>query len=144
MAIKVMPFYSIILRPFVDQPIAERGWRRIVEWASMGLFDGEILALGAMNPQEIEGLANFLEEVGFKGPAVGDGADFAMFSSGHGEMPGWLERVEVRSLDDSKLKFDAWKMRNSDVYELHDFHDRKKYPTKGYEVDWPPYIGKIS
>jgi hypothetical protein len=139
-----MPFYAIILRPFVEQKIAEHGWRNIVQWAAMGLFDGEILALGAMNPQDIEDSADLLDRVGFKGPKFGDDADYAMFSSGVGTMPAWLECVEVRLLDDPKIKFDAWKMKNSEVYELHDFHDRKKYPTKGYEVDWPPYIGKIS
>jgi len=144
LAITVMPFYAIILRPFVDQPIAERGWQRIVQWAAMGLFDGEILAIGAMGYPQIRRDANFLEEVGFKGPSAGEDADFAEFSSGCGDMPGWLERVEVRSLDDPKMKFDAWKMRNSEIYELHTFHDRQKYPTKGYEVDWPPYIGRIS
>ena len=144
MAIKTMPFYAIILRPFVEQQISELGWRNIVQWAAMGLFDGEILALGAMNPRDIQNSAEFLEQVGFKGPAFGDEADFAVFSSGFGDMPAWLECVEVRLLDDPKVKFDAWKMKNSEVYELHDFHDRKKSPTKGYEVDWSPYIGRIS
>jgi hypothetical protein len=127
-----------------DQPIAERGWRRIVEWAAIGFFDGKILALGAMGYSQIRSDANFLEEVGFKGPAAGEDADFAEFSSGYSDMPGWLERVVVRSLDDPKMKFDAWKMWNSEVFELQTFHDRRKYRTKGYEVDWPPYIGKIS
>jgi hypothetical protein len=59
-------------------------------------------------------------------------------------MPNWLECVDVRHFGEEKSGDTAWKMRDSQVYTLHDFHDRQKFPTKGYEVDWPPYIGKIS
>ncbi len=35
-------------------------------------------------------------------------------------------------------------MENSNVYELVDFESQIDLPTKGYECDWLPYIGKIS
>ena len=146
MAIEVIPFYAIVLRPFVDRRIAQHGWKQIVKWASMGLFDGEILALGAMNYGDIEDWVKFLEEVGYNGPTKADEADFAIFSPSTDAMPGWLECVEVRLLDDLKTNVHAyaWKMKNSEVYELHDFRHSHEFLTKGYEVDWPPYIGKIS
>ena len=35
-------------------------------------------------------------------------------------------------------------MKKSNVYRLIDFEANLATPTKGYEGDWPPYIGKIS
>ena len=46
LAIMIVPFYALVLRPFFEQKIKEQGWRHIVKWAAMALFDGEILALG--------------------------------------------------------------------------------------------------
>ena len=143
MAIKTMPFYSIVLRAFVQQKIDEPGWRALVRHAAFGVFDGEIMAFGAMNPMDHENQCDFLKSVGFKGPEHGDEADFAEFQGGMGRMPNWLECVRVRYLKGQPDEVEAWKLRHSDVYTLHDFHVRKSFPTKGYEVDWPPFIGPI-
>ena len=144
MAIRIMPFYAIILRPFVIQEISRLGWAALVRQAAIGPFDGEITAFGAMNPMDVDNQVEFLENVGFKGLSHGDAADFAIFEMGLGRMPSWLERVDVRHLGEEKSGDAAWKMRESQVYTLHDFHERREFPTKGYEVDWPPYIGMIS
>jgi len=144
MAIKTMPFYSIVLRVFVQQKIDDSGWRALVQQAALGVFDGEIVAFGAMNPMDHENQCDFLKRVGFKGPEHGDDADFAEFQSGMGRMPNWLECVRVRYLNGQPGEVDAWKLRYSDVYTLHDFHERRGFPTKGYEVDWPPFIGAIN
>lgn len=144
MAIRVMPFYAIILRPFVEQEITRAGWDVLVRHAAIGPFDGEIMAFGAMNRMDVDRQCEFLEYVGFRGPTHGEAADFAIFEMGSGKMPSWLECVEVLDLSEEKSGGTAWKMRNSQVYTLHDFNDHRKFPTKGHEVDWPPYIGKIS
>ena len=144
MAIRVMPFYAIVLRPFVLESMAREGWMMLVHHAARGTFDGEIMAFGAMNPREIENHAEYLEQLGFKGPQHNDEADFALFQSGMGKLPTWLEIVDVKHFADGPEHDSAWKLKNSEVYTLHDFHFQPQYPTKGYEVDWPPYIGKIS
>lgn len=144
MAIRVMPFYAIILRPFVEQEISRSGWEALVRNAALGRFDGEIMAFGAMNPMDVDSQCEFLEGVGYRGPSHGDAADFAVFEMGFGRMPNWLECVDVRHFGEETSGDTAWKMRDSQVYTLHDFHESQKLPTKGYEVDWPPYIGKIS
>lgn len=142
MAIAVMPFYSIVLRVFVEQDISQRGWRTLMLQAALGRFDGEIMALGAMNSMDLEHQIEMLEEFGYKHPRHGDEADFAVFESGIGKMPYWLECVKVNSLDDERI-WDAWKLRDSEVYTLHEFTKPTEYPTKGYQIDWPPHIGKI-
>jgi hypothetical protein len=55
----------------------------------------------------------------------------------------WLETVDVNFFDEAIRPAQAWKMVNSDVYDLVDFHGGARLPRKGYECDWPPYIGKI-
>lgn len=143
MAIRVMPFFAIILRPFVEQEISRAGWEALVRHAAIGPFDGEIMAFGAMISTDVERQCGFLEEIGYRGPSHGDATDFAIFEIGFGKMPNWLKCVEVRHFGEERPGGSAWKMRNSQAYTLHDFHDRQKFPTKGSEVDWPPYIGRI-
>ena len=109
------------------------------------VFSGNFSRLGRSKSDESKSIFGLSESVYFETrDRWCEDTDFAALSSGYGDMPGWLERVEVRSLDDTKIKFDAWKMRNLEVYQLYTFHERRKYPAKGYEVDWPPYIGNIS
>ena len=143
MAIRILPFHAIVLRPFVSQHIKQSGWRMLVANAANGLFDEEIMAFGSMDFVAIRGLGSYLEEVGFKGPVHGDHSDFALQDRGEGVMPAWLEKVEIRYFDDSRVSA-AWKMVNSQVYTLHDRLSRDDLSTKGYDVDWPPYIGRIN
>ncbi len=79
MAIRVMPFYATVLRPFVAQEISRAGWAALVRQAAIGPFDGEIMAFDAMKPMDVENQVKFLENVGFRGLNYGDAADFAIF-----------------------------------------------------------------
>ena len=142
MAIRILPFHAIVLRPFVSQDITQSGWRMLVLNAAGGLFDGEIMAFGSMDFVAIRGLATNLEGAGFKGPVQGGDADFTLQDRGEGLMPRWLQKVVVKYFDESGVSA-AWKMVGSEVYTLHDRSGRPHHPTKGYEVDWEPFIGKI-
>lgn len=142
MAIRVMPFHAIVLRLFVPQDITQSGWRMLIANVALGRFDGEIMAFGSMDPIAIIGVGKSLEGMGFKGPVHGDDADFALLDRGEGAMPSWLEKVELRFFD-SGLVSAAWKMVNSETYALADQNGRESLPTKGYQVDWPPFIGRI-
>ncbi len=66
------------------------------------------------------------------------------FEMGLGRIPRWLERVDLLHFGEEKSGDAAWKMKESEVYTLHDFRESREFPTKGYEVDWPPYTGMIS
>jgi hypothetical protein len=79
MAIKTMPFYSIVLRVFVQQKIDDSGWMALVQQAALGVFDGEIMAFGAMNPMDHENQCDFLKRVGFKGREHGDALTLRSF-----------------------------------------------------------------
>ena len=146
MAIITLPFYAIVLRPFVKQDISASGLKYLLGYSEFGRnFDGEIMVFGAMNPTDHHNYMERLISFGYKGPDNGDNSDIAQ-----GQMhsldncPSWLETVNVKFFDESLDPVSAWKMKTSNVYELIDFHDGKKVPTKGYECDWPPHIGKIS
>ena len=144
MAIRVQSFFSIVLRPFVPQAIASDGWTMLVHHAASGLFDGEIMVFVAMSMIDIRSTMAFLERSGFKGPSNGSSVDYALFDMGIGIMPSWLEKVEVRHFSDSRTSDAAWKLVKSQVYTLHDRVNRADLLTKGYDVDWPPYIGRIN
>jgi len=144
MAIRVQPFFSVVLRPFVPQAIASSGWTMLVHHAASGLFDGEIMVFVAMSMIDIRSTMVSLERSGFKGPSNESGADYALFDMGDGVMPSWLEKVAVTHFGDSRTGDAAWKLVNSQVYTLHDRVNRADLSTKGYDVDWPPYIGRIN
>lgn len=145
MAIKVMPFYAIVLRPF-RRNLPPEGWRFLIDQAARGgAYDGEIMVFGAMNPVEAESIADFLVELGYRRFRQGEDAeetDFACFESGVGPMPDWLECVEYRRLDHPERAGEIWKLKNSEAYDLFEFDLPNKPPRKGFEVDWPPFIGK--
>jgi hypothetical protein len=140
-AIRVIPFYAIVLRPF-RRNLPTYAWRSLLQRAAEGGFDGEIMIFGAMSAGDIDSKARYLERIGFKGPAHGDHADFVIFEGGSGPLPEWLECVEYRYLNGSERSGRIWKLKNSEVYDLIDTHHRAKLPRKGFEVDWPPFIGK--
>ena len=58
------------------------------------------------------------------------------------EQVNWLEHVEVKPFNEDIKPFGAYKLKQSDVFTVPTMTD--ELLTKGYQCDWPPYIGKIS
>lgn len=144
MAIRVQPFFSIVLRPFVPQNVSRRGWTLLVHQAASGLFDGEIMVFVAMSMTDIKAISATLERSGFRSSSQDENPDYAVFDRGYGVMPNWLEQVDVLHFSDKQKKDVAWKMVHSEIYTLHDHGLRSALPTKGYDVDWYPLIGKLN
>ena len=146
MAIQILSFISVILRPVVEQHISPEGWKHLLQHADpQRTFDGEIMAFGAMSGRSIDGLIEGLTSYGYVGPDQGGKSDMVvsdMFSIPP-NIPSWLELVDVKFFDESRRPAKAWKMAQSNVYQLLNFEADIALPTKGYECDWPPYIGKI-
>lgn len=89
-------------------------------------------------------MAEKLRKFGFRGEEAGQEADFVDVDYGFrtaAETVNWLKRVDVAPLVDGIKLFQAWKLRNSGVYNVATFDDR--VVTRGTHVDWPPLIGKI-
>ena len=147
MAIQTLSFISLILRPYVKQPISTDGWKSLFAQVDPHRnFDGELMAFGTMSGQDMDRIIQTLFSFGYIGPGEGDQSDMVvsdMFSAGS-NIPSWLELVDVKFFDESRPPTQAWKMKKSNVYRLIDFEASLATPTKGYECDWPPYIGKIS
>lgn len=139
MAIRARSGYAVILRPFTDREISSAAWKTLLRLAAGQAFDGEIMAFIDMDPMGNDITINMLERMGFVGPE-GLEPDFAVKFAA---LPAWLELVDVRYLDGSGNEAKAWKLKDSQVYDLHDVPGLWQWPKKGYEVDWPPYIGKI-
>ncbi len=104
------------------------------------------MAFGAMSGNDIDRIINHLADFGYIGPDNGDASDMVLSEmwGGSSYIPDWLELVDVRFFDESRPTTQAWKKKNSSVYTLLDFEAESNLPTKGYQCDWPPYIGKIS
>lgn len=83
---------------------------------------------------------------GYVGPDQGDQSDMIISDmfTGTAKLPSWIELVDVKFFDEETPPVQAWKMKKSNVYRLLDFEGNIAAPAKGYECDWPPYIGKIS
>ena len=122
----------------VPQAIKQEGWKYLLAQARYPFnFDGEIFGLHSTMAQQ-------LREFGFRGEEAGQEADFVDVDHGYSTAPGtvsWIERVDVVPLIDGLKPFQAWKLKNSGVYDVATFDDR--VVTKGTHVDWPPLIGKI-
>ena len=147
MAIQTLSFISLILRPYVQQPISTDGWQYLLAHADPHRnFDGEIMAFGAMSDRDMDYIMLELISFGYIGPDQGDKSDMVISSSffGGSNIPSWLELVDVKFFDDGKAPTRAWKMTRSNVYSLLDFETTLATATKGYQCDWPPLIGKIS
>ena len=63
--------------------------------------------------------------------------------SGASSIPSWIELVDVKFFDETMPPVQAWKMKESGVYDLINFEADLSLPRKGYQCDWPPYIGEI-
>jgi hypothetical protein len=148
MAIRLMPFITLILRPHVEQEISAKGWRYLFHHCDPNRnFDGEIMVFGAMNGQDIENRIDELKSFGYIGPDKGENSDMVLWAGPFGatsDLPSWLSVVDVKFFDCETRNCKAWKLSNSSVYQLIDFHTESKAPMKGYECDWQPMIGKIS
>lgn len=146
MAIIEMPFYTLILRVDVQQEISADGWRALFQCVNPASnFDGELMVFGSINDMDLHANIDALKSYGFRGPENGDDSDMVVWGSPFGalsDLPSWLSYVEVEFFDD-RPTCKAWKLTNSQIYGLVDFFNGAKLPTKGYECDWEPKIGKI-
>ena len=147
MAIQTLSFISLILRPYVEQPISSDGWKYLFAQADPHRnFDGEIMAFGAMSGQDIDRIIQPLISFGYVGPDQGDQSDMVLSDmfTGTDKLPSWIELVDVTFFDEDHPSVQAWKMKESGVYDLINFEADLSLPRKGYQCDWPPHIGKIS
>jgi hypothetical protein len=145
MAIKLMPFVTLVLRTQVEQNISAEGWRYLLSHCDPHRnFDGEIIVFGAMDERSIDRHISELTSFGFIGPDQGEESDMVVFVFGSAsQVPGWLSLVDVTFFDASIKPCKAWKLTKSEQYRLVDFHTPVAGPTKGYECDWEPKIGPI-
>ena len=147
MAIQTLSFISLILRPFVKQPISSEGWRFLMRYANPHRnFDGEIMAFGAMSGNDIDHYITELTSFGYVGPEKGDESDMVLAElfGETLEVPSWVELIDVNFFDENLRPVRAWKKKDSEVQKLLNFESRINHPTKGYECDWHPHIGKIA
>ena len=147
MAIQTLSFMSLILRPFVNQDISTDGLKYLLSYANPNRnFDGEIMAFGAMSGGDLENIKNNLVSFGYIGPDKGEESDMIISDMLFGEkhIPSWIELVDVTFFDKNIPSVKAWKKKKSGVYKLLNFEADNSPPTKGYECDWSPHIGKIS
>jgi hypothetical protein len=146
MAIQTLSFLSLILRPYVEQHISTDGWHYLLSQADPHRnFDGEIMAFGAMSGRDIDRIIERLVSFGYVGPDQGDKSDMVLSDmfTGTDKLPSWIELVDVKFFDEATPPIQAWKMKKSNVYELLNFEAALDKPVKGYQCDWPPFIGKI-
>ena len=103
------------------------------------------MVFGAMSDHDIDIITQSLISFGYIGPDQGDKSDMVISDmlSGASNIPSWLDLVDVKFFDEGRVPVRAWKMKESSIYGLLDFEPSFGSPTKGYECDWPPYIGKI-
>ena len=146
LAIQTLSFISLILRPYVKQPISIEGWKSLFAQVDpYRNFDGELMAFGTMSGRDMSKIIERLVSVGYIGPNEGDQSDMVVSDmfTGTDKLPSWIELVDVTFFDEETPPVQAWKMRESEVYDLINFEAELSLPRKGYQCDWPPYIGKI-
>lgn len=145
MAIQTLSFINLIIRPWVEQEISSEGWAFLLNHTDPNRnYDGEIMAFGAMSNRDIDGIINRLTSSGYNKPDMGEDSDMVISSVfDKSYMPPWIELVDVTFFDDTLPPVKAWKKKNSEVYKLLNFESDITVPTKGYDCDWPPHIGKI-
>ena len=146
MAIQTLSFISLILRPYVKQPISTDGWKTLFAQVDpYRNFDGELMAFGTMSGHDMDRIIHDLTSFGYIGPDQGDMSDMVVSSSflGGSNIPSWLELVDVTFFGEEQPPAKAWKMKNSGVYDLINFEAELSLPRKGYQCDWSPLIGKI-
>lgn len=151
----------IFLRPFVVQQISAAGWKALFEQKSSRNFDGEIMVFGYLSYPALQNTLSNLKSYGYFGPKdmFGDygktswgkrksGHDFDIFCETYQnerrplKHPAWVESVEVTFFDDARPSVQAWKMKDSEVYDLLDHRTGTYIGRKGEDCDWHPHIGK--
>ena len=146
MAIQTLSFISLILRPYVQQLISTDGWQYLLARADPHRnFDGELMAFGTMSGRDMDRIIHNLTSFGYIGPDQGDQSDMVVSDmfAGTDTLPSWIELVDVTFFDAEAPPVQAWKMKNSGVYDLINFEAHLSLPRKGYQCDWSPLIGKI-
>ena len=146
MAIQKLSFISLILRPWVQQDIKSDGWAYLLSQSDPNRnFDGEIMAFGAMSDVDINSIIDRLFAYGFNRPDSGEDSDMVISDMlGYTSfIPSWLELVDVTFFEEMRPPVKAWKKKGSGVYKLINFDTNIALPTKGYECDWHPHIGRI-
>jgi hypothetical protein len=146
MAIQTLSFISLILRPYVKQPISTHGWKSLFAQVDPHRnFDGELMAFGTMSGQDMDKIINDLISFGYVGPDQGDKSDMVVSDmfTGTDNLPSWIELVDVTFFGEDQPPVKAWKMKESGVYDLINFEADLSLSRKGYQCDWPPLIGKI-
>jgi hypothetical protein len=141
MMIALKSFVALVIRLKVAQDISQAGWRYLVN-AAEGLSncDGEILAIHAIKKTYLRDIPDILQHVGFKGPEAKDEADFVLVDRKRPITVSWLERVTVSPLIDTLEPFLAIKLKASQVHQVS---QKGVVYHKGYDVDWPPEVGRI-
>ena len=104
------------------------------------------MAFGAMSGGDIDRIINHLFAYGYNRPDTGENSDMVIYDmfTGASFVPSWLELVDVTFFDETHPPVKAWKKKDSGVYKLLNFEADITLPTKGYDCDWSPHIGKIS
>ena len=150
MALNSGTHWGCILRVDVDQAIEQDGWKWLLRQCNSHIFDGEIF--GGLSSH-----VKLFREWGFRGSEAGLEADFVLtyeyddssrrvaaemdYHQYIASKVNWLEYVEVRPLVEGIKPFGVFKLKESEVYSVKTFGGETV--TKGHEVDWPPFIGKI-
>ena len=151
----------IILRTSVKQKISAAGWRMLFDEKNSINFDGEIMVFSHMSDLNQQHILDSLRSYGFLGPKkmTGDAGEafcrearsvenFDIVCEYYGrehdklKYPSWLERTEVTFFDEKRPPLQAWKLKNSNVYNLIDFNGGGYIGRKGENCDWHPHIGK--
>ena len=130
-----------------EQPISVNGWHYLLSQADPHRnFDGEIMAFGAMSGRDMDRMMQALISFGYVGPDQGDKSDMVLSDmfTGTDKLPSWIELVDVKFFDETQHPVQAWKKKQSNVYQLLNFEKSDELPMKGYECDWQPFIGKIN
>ena len=146
MAIQTLSFISLILRPYVKQPISTDGWKSLFAQVDPHRnFDGELMAFGTMSGHDMDQIIERLVSFGYVGPDEGDKSDMIVSDmfTGTDQLPSWIELVDVQFFDEEMPTVKAWKLKESGMYDLINFEADLSLPRKGYQCDWPPLIGKI-
>lgn len=146
MAIKFLPFYALILRFDTSRVKSIEGWRFLMENCDRNRnFDGELIVFGAMSYDVIRDYIEALTGFGFNEPDDSEETDIVIWSAGVPltSVPNWLTVIDIEFFAADVPPCKAWKLSESQVYDLLDFHQKIRLPRKGYECDWPPRIGRI-
>ena len=145
MAIQTLSFISLILRPYVEQPISKDGWKSLFAQVDPHRnFDGELMAFGTMSGHDMDRIIHDLISFGYVGPDQGDKSDMVVSDMfmGADNLPSWIELVDVTFFEADQPPVKAWKMKNSGVYDLINFEANLSYQGKAISATGLHTLGK--